>query len=332
MKKGLLIVLFGILLLFINAEVGGQTVAPNQPALYIFPGTQYALVLPNQAFKKQSSGALIKNEQTGASIGVVTEVASPFSAAAAMFLNEKFIEKDTVLSKSDYTNNGYNSRIIKILKRDVSAGKGIQNNGQIQWMMLYGNDSLSILLGAICKDSALSEAADIERSLHSFVYLNDRPTDKSEALDFTVSTKNTGLFLADIIGQNGALYNSSKSPFGSMKNDSIWIMVLPIPVQGDWENRNELVQRKVDLSNAADSLKLLVLRDWTINGYQAHEAVTTKRQEGVTWIDYEARVYLKEKHYLIKGSSRKDAESSLAIFRAFASSLQPKQQAGAGNL
>jgi hypothetical protein len=324
MKRGLLIVLFGILLMFINAEVGGQTVAPSQPALYIFPGTQYALVLPNQAFKKQSSGALIKNEQTGASIGVVTEVASPFSAAAAMFLNEKFIEKDTVLSKSDYTNNGYHSRIIKILKRDVSAGKGTQNKGQLLWMMLYGNDSLSILLGATCKDSALSEADDIERALRSFVYLMDSPTDKSEALDFTVSTKNTGLFLADIIGQNGGLYNSSKSPFGSMKNDSIWITVLPMPVQGDWENRNELVQRKVDLSNAADSLKLIVQRDWTINGFQAHEAVTTNRKKGVTWIDYETRVYLKEKHYLIQGSSRKDPEKSLEIFRMFASSLIPK--------
>jgi hypothetical protein len=324
MKRGLLIVLFGILLMFINAEVGGQTVAPSQPALYIFPGTQYALVLPNQAFKKQSSGALIKNEQTGASIGVVTEVASPFSAAAAMFLNEKFIEKDTVLSKSDYTNNGYHSRIIKILKRDVSAGKGTQNKGQLLWMMLYGNDSLSILLGATCKDSALSEADDIERALRSFVYLMDSPTDKSEALDFTVSTKNTGLFLADIIGQNGGLYNSSKSPFGSMKNDSIWIMVLPMPVQGDWENRNELVQRKVDLSNAADSLKLIVQRDWTINGFQAHEAVTTNRKKGVTWIDYETRVYLKEKQYLIQGSSRKDPEKSLEIFRMFASSLIPK--------
>jgi hypothetical protein len=324
MKRGLLIVLFGILLMFINAEVGGQTVAPSQPALYIFPGTQYALVLPNQAFKKQSSGALIKNEQTGASIGVVTEVASPFSAAAAMFLNEKFIEKDTVLSKSDYTNNGYHSRIIKILKRDVSAGKGTQNTGQLLWMMLYGNDSLSILLSATCKDSALSEADDIEGALRSFVYLMDSPTDKSEALDFTVSTKNTGLFLADIIGQNGGLYNSSKSPFGSMKNDSIWIMVLPIPVQGDWENRNELVQRKVDLSNAADSLKLIVQRDWMINGLKAHEAVTTNRKKGVTWIDYETRVYLKEKHYLIQGSSRKDPEKSLEIFRMFASSLIPK--------
>lgn len=324
MKKGLLIVLFGILLMFKNAEAGGQNVATNQSALYIFPGTQYALVLPNQAFKKQSSGAVIKNEQTGASIVVVTEVASPFSAAAAMFLNEKFIEKDTVLSKSDYTNNGYNSRIIKILKRDVSASKGTQNTGQLLWMMLYGNDSLSILLSAICKDSALSEAADIERALRSFVYLKDRPTDKSEALDFTVSTKNTGLFLADIVWQNGALYNSSKSPLGSGEKDSIWIMVLPIPVQGDWENRNELVQRKVDLSKAADSLKLLVQRDWTINGFQAHEAVITKRKEGVAWIDYEARVYLKEKHYLIQGSSKKDPEKSLEIFRMFTSSLQPK--------
>jgi len=324
MKKGLLIVLFGILLMFINAEVGGQNVAPNQPALYIFPGTPYALVLPNQAFKKQSSGALIKNEQTGASIGIVTEVASPFSAAATMFFNEKLIENDSVLSKSDYTNNGYNSRIIKILKRDVSAAKGIQNEGQILWMMLYGNDSLSILLSAICKDSALSEAADIERALHSFVYLKDRPTDKSEALDFTVSTKNTGLFLADIIGQNGGLYNSSKSPFGSMKNDSISIMVLPIPVQGDWENRNELVQRKVDLSKAADSLKLLMQRDWMINGLQAHEAVTTNRKMGETWINYETRVYLKEKHYLIQGNSKKDLEKSLEIFRMFASSLLPK--------
>ncbi len=324
MKKGLLIVLFGILLMFINAEVGGQAVAPKQSALYIFPGTQYALVLPNQAFKKQSSGAVIKNEQTGASIGVVTEVASPFSAAAAMFLNEKFIEKDSVLSKSDYTNNGYNSRIIKILKRDVSAGKGTQNTGQLLWMMLYGNDSLSILLSAICKDADLSEAADIERALRSFVYLKDSPTDKSEALDFTVSTKNTGLFLADIVWQNGGLYNSSKSPFGSGENDSIWIMVLPMPVQGDWENRNELVQRKVDLSNAADSLKLLVQRDWTINGLQAHEAVTTNRKKGETWINYEARVYLKEKHYLIQGSSRKDPEKSLEIFRMFASSLIPK--------
>jgi hypothetical protein len=324
MKKGLLIVLFGILLMFINAEAGGQNVATNQPALYIFPGTQYALVLPNQAFKKQSSGALIKNEQTGASIGVVTEVASPFSAAAAMFLNEKFIEKDTVLSKSDYTNNGYHSRIIKILKRDVSAEKGTQNTGQLLWMMLYGNDSLSILLGATCKDSALSEADDIERALRSFVYLMDSPTDKSEALDFTVSTKNTGLFLADIIGQNGGLYNSSKSPFGSMKNDSIWIMVLPILVQGDWENRNELVQRKVDLSNAADSLKLILQRDWMINGLKAHEAVTTNRKKGETWINYETRVYLKEKHYLIQGSSKKDPEKSLEIFRMFASSLIPK--------
>lgn len=324
MKKGLLIVLFGILLMFINADAGGQNVATNQSALYIFPGTQYALVLPNQAFKKQSSGAVMKNEQTGASIAVVTEVASPFSAAAAMFLNEKFIEKDTVLSKSDYTNNGYNSRIIKILKRDVSASKGTKNTGQLLWMMLYGNDSLSILLSAICKDSALSEAADIERALRSFVYLKDRPSDKSEALDFTVSTKNTGLFLADIVWQNGALYNSSKSPLGSGEKDSIWIMVLPIPVQGDWENRNELVQRKVDLSNAADSLKLLVQRDWTINGFQAHEAVITKRKEGVTWIDYEARVYLKEKHYLIQGSSKKDPEKSLEIFRMFTSSLQPK--------
>jgi hypothetical protein len=152
----------------------------------------------------------------------------------------------------------------------------------------------------------------------------DSPTDKSEALDFTVSTKNTGLFLADIIGQNGGLYNSSKSPFGSMKNDSIWIMVLPILVQGDWENRNELVQRKVDLSNAADSLKLIVQRDWMINGLKAHEAVTTNRKKGETWINYETRVYLKEKHYLIQGSSKKDPEKSLEIFRMFASSLIPK--------
>jgi hypothetical protein len=151
MKKWVLILLPGMLLVLINAKAKGQPAEANHSTLYIFPGTSYALVLPNQAFKKQSSGALIKNEQTGAAIGIVTEVASPFSAAAAMFFNEKLIEKDSVLSKSDFTNNGYNSRIIKILKRDISAGVGPQNTGQILWMMLYGNDSQSILLSAICK-------------------------------------------------------------------------------------------------------------------------------------------------------------------------------------
>ena len=148
----------------------------------------------------------------------------------------------------------------------------------------------------------------------------------SDALDFTVNTQNTGLFLADIIWQNGALYNSNKEPFGSSKNDSIDVMILPMPVPGDWENRKELLQRQIDLTPVADSLKLIDQRDWTINGMQAFESITSKQKNGVVWVNYENRIYLKEKHYLIQGSSRKDIEKSVVIFRKMAASFKLKQQ------
>ena len=324
MKNLLFKLLSSISLMVLNAEANGQE-GPTKPyELYKFPGTRYALVLPNGAFKKQSYGTVIKNEQTGSAIGVVTEVSGSFDSSAALFLNEKRIGNDTLLSKSDYIENGYKTRIFKLQKRELSASNGLQNTKQLQWMMLYGNDSLSILLGAFCKDSAGSEKDEIERALRSFIYLNDRPIDKSDALDFAVNTQNTGLFLADIVWQNGALYNTSKKPFGSSENDSISVLILLMPVPDDWENRKELLQRKIDLTPVADSLKLIDQRDWTINGMQAFEAITSNQKNGVVWVNYETRIYLKEKHYLIQGSSKKDKEKSIAIFRKLAASFKLK--------
>lgn len=324
MKKLIFNLLSGIALMVFNAQANGQERPTKPDELYKIPGTRYALVLPNRAFKKQSYGIVIKNEQTGSGIAVVTEVPSPFDSSAALFLNEKQFRNDTILSKSDYIENGYKLRILKLQKREISASNGLQNTKQLQWMMVYGNDSLSVFLGAFCKDSAGSEKDEIERSLRSFVYLNDGPIDISDALDFTVNTKNTGLFLADIVWQNGALYNSSKQPFGSSANDSITVMILPMPVPGDWENRKELLQRKIDLASMADSLKLIDQRDWTINGMQAFEAITSSQKKGVVWVNYETRIYLKEKHYLIQGSSSKDIEKSILIFRKLAASFKLK--------
>lgn len=324
MKKVIFNLLSGISLMVFNAEINGQERSTKPDELYKIPGTRYAIVLPNRAFKKQSYGIVIKNEQTGSAIAVVTEVPSPFDSSAALFLNEKQFRNDTTLSKSDYIENGYKSRILKLQKREISASNGLQNTKQLQWMMVYGNDSLSVFLGAFCKDSAGSEKDEIERSLRSFVYLNDGPIDISDALDFTVNTKNTDLFLADIVLQNGALYNSSKQPFGSNANDSITVMILPMPVPGDWENRKELLQREIDLASMADSLKLIDQRDWTINGMQAFEAITSSQKKGVVWVNYETRIYLKEKHYLIQGISNKDIEKSTAIFRKLAASFKLK--------
>jgi hypothetical protein len=291
---------------------------------YTIPGTKYALILPDSNFKNSSTFTGVKNELKNTAI-IITELPYSYDSTINIFSKNNINSMDSIIYKTELIVNGFNVSLTKVKSSDKYYINDVKTNKVlIKWLMFYGNDSLTLVLVSGCYDSLLVEQNNIEKSLLSFIYLNELKNNPLDALDFSLSVENTPLKFVEIIFQKGAFFNTSKQPFGkSSYSDSLNLAIIQWPIPLDWEEREERQKILVSTSNN-EKIELIEKKDLLINNIKAYSVAYYQQSNGKNTLNYDVTFYCDNKYYTFNATAYNEFEKNLIVFKKIANSFKLK--------
>ena len=158
------------------------------------PGTQYMMVPPDDSFtiSDKFHGLVGPNEFSAINI---TEMPMSFETVVPMFAKDMPIEELT--EEKDYMINGNN---VKMYKTERLADPNNEDSMMNFWIMLHENEKATFMLAATF-ESAKEKiySSNFEKSLLSFMFLEDKEVDPQDGLQFSLDITNTPLKFASCL-------------------------------------------------------------------------------------------------------------------------------------
>ncbi|MFN0202039.1 MAG: hypothetical protein ACKVTZ_11000, partial [Bacteroidia bacterium] len=188
-----IILSFTLLLAFFSTAFGQISEINNvqTPAHTVFVGTHIAMIKPDDTFKESNGMVGFTNQALDAAISV-REGFAGFDSTLSL-LGKDLFKKEGLLLEKELVMNGYRARLYKhkVLPNSFFTEK---KDSMVYWSLLYGNERFSFFIIGVyplANEHLLSEK--YEKSLLSFVLLEEVKTNPIERLNFTLDVSNSPL-------------------------------------------------------------------------------------------------------------------------------------------
>jgi hypothetical protein len=329
MKKNLL---FWVIVLCMCAKAHAQVIDIKNTQTsehVVIAGTKYAMITPDASFSNAQDFTGFQSRALEAGINI-TEMPMSFDMVLPMFTKDLPPKTGKLLLEKDLVMNGYKAKLYKQQCPRTSAFDQLDDTKKegaevTTWLMLYGDENMCLIIVAsyaAASDGALSEK--MEKSFKSFLYLANKEVNPLEQLQFTLNTKDTPLKFATIIMQTGVIYNlDGKFPTEIKSGVDLMVMVMPISIEEAEQKQRAMraVKRPTDENvEISESAKV------TINGLTGYEVIGYEvNKQSKTELKYSVTLFDKDKYFVLNGSSAKDFETYVKLFRKVSQSFKLKK-------
>jgi len=292
-------------------------------------GTKYSMIKPDSSFTISSNFTGFENKKLEAGINI-NQVPLPFEQILQMISKDIPPENGKLVFEKDYIINGNKTKFYKTDVVHISAIENIadpesEGHAIIGLIMIYGNDSLSIIISGrypSSKDAEFSEK--FIKSFLSFIYDDDKTIDPMEGLSFNFDIDKSELKFASTILQTGAIFNlDGKFPSQSEDKTSYMVMIMQFPIEDKEEQRKLAIE--VVKSPLRKSMEIKEVNEIEVNGIAGIEVVGYwQNKKGENELQYSASFYTPEKYYVIRANSTVAPEEKLKLFKEFTRTFKLK--------
>jgi len=289
------------------------------------PGTKYILIKPDSSFAISTDFTGLSNKDLEAGINI-TDLPMPFDAVLPMFTKDLPPKDGELVLERDLVMNGYQAKMYKtdvIQKSTLEELTNPEKEGKavIFWLLLYGNENFCLTIAATYPSSLDKELSDkFERSLLSFLYLEEKEVNPLDGLTFDIDLKDTPLEFATTLFQTGAAFNiDGKFPTESDDITNYSIMVMPFGVEST--EQKEVAIKKV--RKPFEEIDIKEVNPITLNTLKGYEVVGYENDEnGELTLNYSVTLFDTERHFVISGVSKIEIEEKLEMFRKISSTFR----------
>lgn len=282
------------------------------------PGTQYVMVPPDDSFtiSDKFHGLVGPNEFSAINI---TEMPMSFETVVPMFAKD--MPNEDLKEEKDYMINGNN---VKMYKTERLADPNNEDSMMNFWIMLHGNKKATFMLAATF-ESAKEKiySSKFEKSLLSFMFLEDKDVDPQAGLQFSLDITNTPLKFASLVMQTGAAYNTTGDIMNKREDKtSYMVMVMPIEIEKGQQKDQAIrgVKRNFD-----DNITIAEVNPIKLDGIEGYEVVAYEEDEtkGKT-LKYAVALFDSGKYFDIRATSEIDLDKRLEMFKNISRSFKLK--------
>jgi hypothetical protein len=281
-------------------------------------GTKYLIIPPDDSYTVSSNFHGIEGGDAKSAINI-TDMSMPFEQVLPMFAKD--LPADQLEFEKDYMING-NS--VKIYKTEKPSNPNDESAASKFWIMLYGNDKTTFTIAAMYESSRDEELSPkFEKSLLSFMYLENKEVDPQAGLGFSLDISATPLKFASIMMQTGAVYNMTGDMFN--KGDdatSYMVMVMPAAVEKEEQKDQAVraVKRPFDEHISVEEVNPI-----SLSGLKGFEVVAYEENENKEkTLKYAVTLFDTGKYYDIRAASEIDLENRLEMFKKISRTFQLK--------
>jgi len=325
MKK-YIILFFVIFCVSFNAQSQINKIENVQTSKHIeLPGTKYLLIKPDSSFTVSTDFTGLSNKDLEAGINI-TELPMSFDAVLPMFTKDLPPKDGELVFERDLVMNGYQAKMYKTDVIQKSALEELTNpekegKAVTFWLLLYGNENFCLTIAATYPSSLDKELSDkFERSLRSFLYLEEKEVNPLDGLTFGIDLKDTPLKFATTVFQTGAAFNiDGKFPTESDDITSYSIMIMPFGIES--MEQKEAAIKKV--RKPFEEIDIKEVNPITLDSLKGYEVVGYGNDEnGELTLNYSVTLFDTERHFIINGVSKIEIEEKLEMFRKISSTFR----------
>jgi hypothetical protein len=329
MKKNLL---YCFIVLCMSAKAYAQVIDIKNTQTsehVVIAGTKYAMITPDASFRNAQDFTGFQSSALEAGINI-TEMPMSYDMVLPMFTKDLPPKTGKLLLEKDLIMNGYKAKLYKQQGPRTSAFDKLDDTKKegaevTTWLMLYGDENMCLVIVAsyaAASDGVLSDK--MEKSFKSFLYLANKEVNPLDQLQFTVNTDDTPLKFATIMMQTGVIFNlDGKFPTEMKSSVGFMVMVMPFPIEEveQKEVAMEAVKKKyAENVEVSDSAKVI------INGLTGYEVIGYEvNKQSETVLTYSVTLFDKDKYFVLNGSSKKDFETYVKLFRKVSQSFKLKK-------
>lgn len=294
---------------------------------YQIQGTNYALIRPDENFIRSTEYTGLQNNEFETGINF-TEIPLSFKKVLKSFTKDLPPQNGELLVNKDLVMNGFNAKLFKSNTTNSKILNGFENISEsekiITWILLYGNNDFTIVITSAYKYS-LDEIfkSKIEKSLLSFLFLENVKVNPIEQLNYTLDTSTSDLKFATILMQTGVAYTiDGKFPTESENKSGYTVMVFPLVIE-----ENERKQKAIkNVKKPDDDMKVMQTVEITIDGLKGYEIVGYKiNSENENIMHYGTTLFDKNKFYFFMGISNHNLDNNLIEFQKITRSFKRKK-------
>ncbi|MEA3444589.1 MAG: hypothetical protein U9R19_07655 [Bacteroidota bacterium] len=270
------------------------------------PGTRVSL-FPPDGFYKANKFAGLKNPEYGASI-MIAEMDKAFHIIKDGFTKEGFASQGMDL---------LNNSLVFIGNEKALLYKARKKSGDIQfskWILIFGNDTSTIMISGTFPDSFDSNMSGIIENCLLSAHFNPGKKISSEAsLGFSINTKETKLKFAKSFP--GTLVYTVDGNFPCRTSDGATLKIGSSLGKVEIENPRKYVLERL---NALPYLiqgepQLMDIKIDNLSGYEII-AYGVDKTSGINILIYQVFLFSHSSYYLLLGTAHNNFDSNLKLF------------------
>ncbi|MFN0201314.1 MAG: hypothetical protein ACKVTZ_07325, partial [Bacteroidia bacterium] len=159
-----------------------------------------------------------------------------------------------------------------------------------------------------------------EKSLLSFVLLEEVKTNPIERLNFTLDVSNSPLQFSGIIMETGAMYVAK-----SKDEAKPMLMIFSLPFPTEKEEQEQMAVRKVK-PITKENIKIKSIKPIEINGLKGYEVVGYEKDGKINMLIYAVMLFDEETTYTLRATALKKHKDNLAAFRKVVKTFKLKNK------